>query len=124
MPSEFIRRRCGGNHPHREDLLPTFFFAIHVSRRALLHNLDSIREIAHIPCCSRLGGCIDYDIEVSISSKETHTMTLTNLECKDKCLMTCCIQVRAVEEEECPQRTDNSKENPSLQGYIKRAYIF
>lgn len=67
-----------------------FFFAIHVSRRALLHNLDSIREIAHLPCCSRLGGCIDYDIKVSISSKGTDTMTHTNLECKDKYLMTCC----------------------------------
>ena len=53
-------------------------------------------------------------------------MTHTNSECKDKYLMTCCIQleIRAVEEEKWPQLTDKSKEDPSLQGYIKRANKF
>ena len=51
-------------------------------------------------------------------------MTHTNSESKDKYLMTCCVQVRAVEEEKRAQLTDKSKENPSLQGYIKRASKF
>lgn len=38
--------------------------------------------------------------------------------------MTCCIQVRADEEEKWAQLTDKSKENPSLQGYIKRGNKF